>query len=132
GGGDRAGIFNGASLTSTTSLPLITSSNSTYNIGNLPGVTPSSFRQLFVVSDIGGLTGSRPASASFMGPLLSSSNDVFNVTGAFVRTFPGAGSGIFLTRSNDTSDFMQFTGSTVRLGAAAGGVAGSGNPTRID
>ena len=130
--GDLASVFNGASFASTTSLPLITSSNSAYNLGNPPGVPVSNSRHLFVVGAVGGLSGTSPALASFRGPLLDSTNDIFNATGQFVQTFPGGGSGIFLTRSNDANYFMQFTGSTVKLGAAAGGVAGTGNFLEVD
>jgi YVTN family beta-propeller protein len=135
---DLVAIQRGAVLDSTTSLPFISSSNTTYNVGIMSGVTTQAFRHFFVLRDLGGASLTAPAAANFMGPLLSSTNDVFNVTAGFLEVNDAVTIGAFsaspvmLTRTVDTSPFMTFDDSTVRLGAVVGGVAGTGNFVEVN
>jgi hypothetical protein len=110
--GDLAAVFNGATFSSTSTLPLITSVSSTYRIGNPTGVPVSSFRHLFVVGNSGGASGEDFASATLSGPLLGSTVDSFETTGDFITVFSGG-----TLTSLTTQPFVSAAGSTITTGA---------------
>jgi hypothetical protein len=120
-GGDFLGVLNGGSLNSPTAgTTLVTSTSSTYDIG---GSTPN--RNFLLLSGLG-------ASATFNGPLVNSTSDVFNVTAAFVKLNGGAVSSpvrINHTNGADPNPFMSFNGSVLNLGTGGGN---SGNVVELN
>ncbi len=127
---DLVAILNGGSLASTSTASLFTTSNSIFNVGgadaNGPGGIPS--LRFFDISGNSGLTGS---SATVSGPLITSSGDTFNVSGAFLRVAGPLFAPATLTHNNpgDANPFMQFTGSVMTLGNP--NAPGTGNVVEV-
>jgi hypothetical protein len=119
GGADFISITAGATLTATGTDALVTSNNSTYNIGN---GTP--FAHFFRPTGTGGLSGTAPATASLAGPLLTSVSDIFNASAAMLEVNNGQVGANVTFSSATTNPLMTFTSSTVNLGPA--GCLGAG------
>jgi hypothetical protein len=109
---DVVGVFNGATLTSTTSLPLLQLSNTALTAG-----TAASNNIALRVTDLGGPGGAVPASVTLNGPLLVASNgSSLNLTGGLLGAFNGGQATVI----GSSAPFVSITGGTHSIASNAG------------
>jgi FecR protein len=135
--GDFVGVTGGAILAYEPVLPttaLVQSDHTDYDVGH-GGVALRDFLR-FEGTGGGGLV---PSATLLTGPLLASSQDTFNVTGAMLAVNSGAPGALVSLTSFTTSPLMSFDGGRVTLGAAACGAnpgciasaTGTGNVVQV-
>src|SRR5262249_32813302 len=106
------GVVRVATLTSTTTSPLLQFDHSSLSVG-----TATLLGSVLNVGDTGGLTGTAPATVSLMGPLLSATNgSALTVTGRLANLLSGGQ--VSVTGSADP--FVSITGGTHALATNSG------------
>ena len=112
-------VFNGASVSSTTTSPFISISGSTVTQTNPSGF----FNTLAAVGGLGGPSGTTPSTFTLAGPLLSVSNGTLNLQGGLVSV--GNISGAFGTGTLIANDpiqpFVSLSGGTHSIANVSGG-----------
>lgn len=120
-------ILDGGTVSQTSSNPLVVNTHAIFNVGSAS--VSSGHSHFILVAGRGAASGTTPSSLSLAGPLVDSMGSTFNVRAGFVETSNGGvGAPVLITRTaTDARPFLEFDGTTVNLGAAAGGTAGTGN-----
>jgi hypothetical protein len=113
GGLGIVSIFNGGSVSSTSTSPFISISGSTVTQTNPTGF----FNSLAVVGGLGGPSGTTPASLTLSGTLFNVSNSTLNLQGGLVSV--GNTSGAFgsgrLIANDPTQPFVSLSGGTASI-----------------
>src|SRR5262249_1373829 len=107
--GDVIGVFNGATVTSSTHSPFVDLNNTSLSAG-----TASTFGTILNVGGTGGT--SAPATVSLKGPLLSASNSPLTLTNGLVNVANGG----VVTMADSTSPLVSITGEDHSLAANRG------------
>ena len=124
---DAVGVFNGATLTSTTAAPLLQLNSTTLNAG-----APSRFGAILNIGGTGGPSGAQFSTVTLSGAVLSATDSSVTASGGLLNISPGGQ----LTVAGGTAPLFSLTGgnydfrndgnfTAVRLGGRSAAATGT-------